>query len=99
SLLFFLPIWFQSDAAGFRHELIPHSPEARTQMVIWQLGNCYVLLGSSSLFVFATIRDALPRNPVAQGRILGAFLSVMAVADVGSFHLIYHRITFFQVTK
>ncbi|KAH9071632.1 hypothetical protein EDB83DRAFT_2365147, partial [Lactarius deliciosus] len=51
-------------------------------MVIWQLGNCYMLLGLSSPFVFATIRDALPRNPVTQERILGAFLSVVAVADV-----------------
>ncbi|KAH9173389.1 hypothetical protein EDB89DRAFT_724516 [Lactarius sanguifluus] len=75
-------IWFDSDAAGFRHELTPHNLEARTQMVIWQLGNCYMLLGLSSLFVFATIRDALPGNPVAQERILGALLSVMAVADV-----------------
>ncbi|KAH9048945.1 hypothetical protein EDB84DRAFT_1454591 [Lactarius hengduanensis] len=96
--------------------LIPHSPEARTQMVIWQPGNCMaassqhiniLTFGHHSLcasrvvvaLVFATIRDALPGNPVAQERILGAFLSVMVVADVGSFHLIYHRITFFQVTK
>ncbi|KAH9062240.1 hypothetical protein EDB87DRAFT_329936 [Lactarius vividus] len=41
-----------------------------------------MFLGLSSLFVFATIRDALPGNPVAQEHILGAFLSVMAVADV-----------------
>ncbi|KAF8270974.1 hypothetical protein EI94DRAFT_1569512 [Lactarius quietus] len=80
-------IWFTPGAAWFHHELIPapgESPdslEARTRMAIWQLGNCYLLLGMLSSFVFRAIRDALPGNPIGQERILGASLLAMAIAD------------------
>ncbi|KAI9447746.1 hypothetical protein H4582DRAFT_1803253 [Lactarius indigo] len=81
-------IWSTPGAAWFHHELIPapgeepHSLEARTRMAIWQLGNCYLLLGMLSSFVFRAIRDALPGNPAGQERILGASLLAMAIADV-----------------
>ncbi len=42
----------------------------------------YLLLGMLSSLVFRAVRDALPDNPVAQERILGASLFAMAVADV-----------------
>lgn len=42
----------------------------------------YLLLGMLSSLVFRAVRDALPGNPAAQERILGASLFAMAVADV-----------------
>ncbi|OBZ79276.1 Disintegrin and metalloproteinase domain-containing protein B [Grifola frondosa] len=51
-------------------------------MTVWQLGNCYFLLGLLSSLVFRAVRDALPNNPVAQERILGASLTALALADV-----------------
>lgn len=41
-----------------------------------------MLLGLLSSLVFRAIRDALPGNPVAQERILGASLAALAFADV-----------------
>jgi hypothetical protein len=41
----------------------------------------YLLLGMLSSLVFRAIRDALPSNPAAQERILGASLLAMAIAD------------------
>jgi hypothetical protein len=46
----------------------------------------YLLLGMLSSLVFRAIRDALPGNPAAQERIIGASLLAMALADVS-----YHR--------
>ena len=42
----------------------------------------YLLLGMLSSLVFRAVRDALPDNPAAQERILGASLFAMGVADV-----------------
>ena len=42
----------------------------------------YLLLGMLSSLVFRAVRDALPENPAAQERIIGASLFAMAVADV-----------------
>lgn len=42
----------------------------------------YFLLGLISSFVFRAIRDALPNNPAAQERILGASFLALAIADV-----------------
>ncbi|KZT08961.1 uncharacterized protein LAESUDRAFT_696337 [Laetiporus sulphureus 93-53] len=82
--------WFFPGAAWFHHELIPDSsptPSAgsldpRTLIAIWQLGNCYLLLGLISTLVFRAVRDALPNNPAAQERILGASFTALALADV-----------------
>lgn len=83
-------IWTLPGTAWFHHELIPDgSPaptaarisDARTEMTVLQLGNCYLLLGMLSSLVFRAVRDALPDNPAAQERILGASLFAMAVAD------------------
>lgn len=43
-----------------------------------------MLLGLLSSLVFRAVRDALPNNPTAQERILGASLTAMAIADVCS---------------
>ena len=43
-----------------------------------------MLLGLLSSFVFRAVRDALPTNPAAQERILGASFLAMAIADVRS---------------
>ncbi|ETW84226.1 hypothetical protein HETIRDRAFT_313313 [Heterobasidion irregulare TC 32-1] len=80
--------WFYPGAAWFHHQLIPSSDpfpkilESRTAMLVWQLGNCYLLLGLLSSLVFRAVRDTLPGNPTAQERILGASLLAMAIADV-----------------
>ena len=42
----------------------------------------YLLLGLISSLVFRAIRDALPNDPAAQERILGASLTALAIADV-----------------
>jgi hypothetical protein len=47
-----------------------------------------MLLSMLSSFVFRAVRDAIPENPAAQERILGASLFAMAVADVRHLQLI-----------
>ena len=42
----------------------------------------YFLLGLISSLVFRAVRDALPHDPVAQERIVGASLTALALADV-----------------
>lgn len=42
----------------------------------------YLLLGMISTFVFRAVRDALPGNPAAQERIMGASFLALALADV-----------------
>ncbi|KZP30426.1 hypothetical protein FIBSPDRAFT_946141 [Athelia psychrophila] len=82
--------WVYPGAEWFHHELIPSKTpalpygflEPRTAMAIWQLGNCYFLLGLISSLVFRAIRDALPHDPASQERILGAAFTALAVADV-----------------
>ncbi|KAF9229805.1 hypothetical protein BS17DRAFT_771948 [Gyrodon lividus] len=79
--------WFFPGAEWFHNELVPLSTaseplDARTTMAIWQLGNCYMLLGLISSLVFRAIRDTLPDNPEAQERILGASMTALALADV-----------------
>ncbi|KAI0344241.1 hypothetical protein BDW22DRAFT_1144872 [Trametopsis cervina] len=83
-------IWFFPGSAWFFHELIPDGTpppsssviqDPRAYMVTLQLGNCYLLLGMLSSLAFRAVRDALPDNPAAQERILGASLFAMAVAD------------------
>lgn len=49
----------------------------------------YLLLGLISSLVFRAIRDALPNNPEAQERILGASFTALALADVGSLRFSY----------
>ncbi|KII86495.1 hypothetical protein PLICRDRAFT_44089 [Plicaturopsis crispa FD-325 SS-3] len=75
-------------AGWFHSQLVPDAsstPKAplddRTTMAVWQLANCYMLLCLISSFVFRAVRDALPNNPVAQERILGASFTALAIAD------------------
>ncbi|KAJ6626963.1 hypothetical protein B0H10DRAFT_2210834 [Mycena sp. CBHHK59/15] len=84
-----LMAWVFPGAAWFHHQLIPSSAPAppsiadpRTQMIVWQLGNCYLLLGLISSLVFRAARDALPHDPRAQERIVGALLAALAIADI-----------------
>ncbi|KAI0791742.1 hypothetical protein C8Q75DRAFT_805348 [Abortiporus biennis] len=77
-------------AHWFHHELIPDGTappppgflDQRSVMAVWQLANCYFLLGMLEGLGLRAARDALPGNPVAQERIVGATLFAMAVADV-----------------
>lgn len=43
-----------------------------------------MLLGLISSLVFRAVRDALPHDPVAQERIVGASLTALAIADVSA---------------
>ncbi|KAH7911814.1 hypothetical protein BJ138DRAFT_1005833 [Hygrophoropsis aurantiaca] len=87
--------WLFPGPAWFHDQLIPSAAntlttpipplDARTTMAITQLANCYLLLGLISSLVFRAVRDALPGDPVAQERIMGASLAALAIADVISF--------------
>ncbi|GJJ13873.1 hypothetical protein Clacol_008130 [Clathrus columnatus] len=74
------PLWFHSELIPLPNALT--SLDERTKMAIWQLGNCYFLLGLISSLVFRAVRDALPNNPVAQEKIVQATLTALAIADV-----------------
>ncbi|EIM88363.1 uncharacterized protein STEHIDRAFT_167669 [Stereum hirsutum FP-91666 SS1] len=80
--------WFFPGVRWFHHQLIPSSApvpsilDARSTMAIFQLVNCYMLLGLLESLGFRAVKDALPDNPKAQERIIGASLFAMAVADV-----------------
>ncbi|KAJ3754671.1 hypothetical protein EV360DRAFT_51180 [Lentinula raphanica] len=92
-----LLIWLWPGASWFHHQLVPAfepSPplnhlDPRTALAVWQLGNCYMLLGLLSSLVFRAIRDALGGNPVAQERIVGSTLTALAIADVGSSSFVF----------
>ncbi|KAG8764906.1 hypothetical protein FRC16_008222, partial [Serendipita sp. 398] len=51
-------------------------------MAIWQLANCYFLLGLIGSLVFRAARDSLRNDLVAQERIVGALLMALAIADI-----------------
>ncbi|QRW05018.1 hypothetical protein RhiLY_04017 [Ceratobasidium sp. AG-Ba] len=51
-------------------------------MALGQLVNAYAVIGMLSAFGFRTVRKALPHDPIAQDRIIGASLTVLTVADV-----------------
>lgn len=44
--------------------------------------SAYAVIGMVSAFGFRAVQKALPKNPAAQERIIGASLSVLATADV-----------------
>ncbi|KAF5312614.1 hypothetical protein D9619_003064 [Psilocybe cf. subviscida] len=84
-----LMVWIFPGATWFYQELIPSALSAptgalepRSLMAIWQLVNCYFLLGLISSLVFRAVRDALPNNPAAQERILGASFLALGIADL-----------------
>ncbi|KAF9056392.1 hypothetical protein BJ165DRAFT_1606567 [Panaeolus papilionaceus] len=85
----FLMVWVTNGPSWFHHQLIPSVQphpatidDGRTLMAVWQLANCYLLLGMISSFVFRAIRDAVPNNGVAQERILGAAFLALGIADL-----------------
>ncbi|KAG2023237.1 hypothetical protein CC2G_000910 [Coprinopsis cinerea AmutBmut pab1-1] len=91
SIVAFLMIWGYPGAAWCYHQLLQESEEIpaeifqpRAEMAMWQLGNCSLLLGLISLLVYRAIRDALPDNPVAQERIIGAVVSTLGLGDVST---------------
>ncbi|KAJ3474688.1 hypothetical protein NLI96_g12312 [Meripilus lineatus] len=89
----FLPaimIYGAPGAHWFHHELIPDgSPvpppgflDPRSTMAVWQLANCYLLLGMLEGLGLRAVLKALPDNLVAQERLVGATLLAMAIADI-----------------
>ncbi|KAI0077420.1 hypothetical protein K474DRAFT_1661670 [Panus rudis PR-1116 ss-1] len=85
-----LMIWLYPGATWFHNQLIPDGTpvppagflDQRSVMAVWQLGNCYLLLGMLEGLGLRAVRDALPNDPVAQERIAGTTLLAMAIADV-----------------
>lgn len=83
-----MSVWIAPGIKWFYQEQIPSNTPAplllddRTQMIVMQLVNCYLLLGLLSSIVFRAVRDTLPNNPAAQERIVGASLLALAIADV-----------------
>lgn len=72
--------WFYNEqvpGGGIQSVDGPH-----TKMVLGQLVNAYVVIGSVSAFGFRAVRRALPNDPVAQERIIGTLLGVLAAADL-----------------
>ncbi|KAE9397684.1 hypothetical protein BT96DRAFT_883779 [Gymnopus androsaceus JB14] len=84
-----LIIWLWG-ASWFHHQLVPSSESSppsgfldnRSVLAVWQLGNCYMLLGLISSLAFRAVRNALPDNPVAQEQIIGSTFTALAIADV-----------------
>ncbi|TFK40943.1 hypothetical protein BDQ12DRAFT_415806 [Crucibulum laeve] len=81
-------------ANHLHHTLIPTITEPilskldpRTEMAIWQLANSYFLLCLISSLMFRAVRDALPHDPAAQERIIGATLMSLVTAD--TLHMIH----------
>ena len=60
----------------------PLAQLARTAILSAPRPTGYMLLGLISTFVFRAVRDALPHDPAAQERILGASFTALAIADV-----------------
>ncbi|KAF8605021.1 hypothetical protein BDV93DRAFT_543615 [Ceratobasidium sp. AG-I] len=74
-------------AAWFYNEQVPGGTfqpvdGPHTKMVLGQLVNAYCVIGMTSAFGFRAIKRALPNDPVAQDRIIGAYLGVLAFADI-----------------
>ncbi|KAF7340158.1 hypothetical protein MVEN_01934300 [Mycena venus] len=75
--------WTFPGAEWFHHQLIPssvpgtHHPSRRANA-----HDGYLLLGLVSSLVFRAARDSLPKDPVAQERIVGSLLAALAIADV-----------------
>jgi len=51
-------------------------------MAIWQLANCYLLLGLIGSFVLRAARDALKNDLAAQEKVVKAYLLALAIADL-----------------
>ncbi|KAJ3762010.1 hypothetical protein EV360DRAFT_36622 [Lentinula raphanica] len=88
-------IWIYPGTTWFHHEQIPgvNLPgmassvssevlDPRTVVALWQLGNCYMLVGFIVSLVFRVTGDAFHDNPNAQERIVGAILCALAITDV-----------------
>ncbi|KAH7345181.1 hypothetical protein B0J17DRAFT_638709 [Rhizoctonia solani] len=84
---FIATVFIPGGASWFYNEQVPGGviqsvDGPHTQMVLGQLVNAYAVIGLSSAFGFRAVRRALPNNPVAQEKIIGATMAVLAAADV-----------------
>ncbi|KAF6766415.1 hypothetical protein DFP72DRAFT_17644 [Ephemerocybe angulata] len=84
----FLIIWGYPGSNWFYNQLVPGSGDtrnvldARTDMALWHLGNCYFLLALISSCVLRAVRDALRGNPAAQEHIIAAVFLALGIADL-----------------
>ncbi|KAF8349874.1 hypothetical protein F5887DRAFT_1070127 [Amanita rubescens] len=76
--------WTYPGAKWFHQQLIPATPQDDLQSL--DARTTYGYMATSKLLisslVFRAVRDALPQNPQAQERIVGASLAALAIADV-----------------
>jgi len=85
----YVMIWIFPGSSWFHHQLIPTDTrpymdllDARTDMALKQLANCYIVFGVLLFLVFRTVREALPHDPIAQERILANGFVALGLADV-----------------
>ncbi|KAB5594315.1 hypothetical protein CTheo_2245 [Ceratobasidium theobromae] len=83
----FATVLIPGGAAWFYNEQVPGGAiqsldVPHTKMLLGQLVNAYAVIGMVSAFGFRAVQKALPKNPAAQERIIGASLSVLATADI-----------------
>ncbi|KAK0506423.1 hypothetical protein EDD18DRAFT_1342732 [Armillaria luteobubalina] len=70
-------------AAWFYHELIPTSSPEPLEILNSSFKTCsYLLLGMISTVVFRTIKNAVPKDPQLQERLVGSLLFCLAAADL-----------------
>ncbi|KAF9556912.1 hypothetical protein CPC08DRAFT_669251 [Agrocybe pediades] len=85
----YIMIWVYPGSPWFHHQLVPTETavdaaarlDARTDMAMKQLANCYIVFGVLLFLVFRTVRDTLSNNPVVQERIVGSAFVALALAD------------------
>ncbi|KAG8721567.1 hypothetical protein FRC08_012010 [Ceratobasidium sp. 394] len=80
-------VFIPGGAAWFYNEQVPGGSfqsvdGPHIKMALGQLVNAYAVIGMLSAFGFRAVRRALPHDPVAQDRIIGATLGVLATADL-----------------
>ncbi|KAF9015382.1 hypothetical protein BDQ17DRAFT_1230041 [Cyathus striatus] len=73
--------WYNTFVPGMQPA---RSLEPGTEMAIWQLANSYFALCLVSTFMLRAVRTALPKDLVAQERIIGATLMALGTADIFS---------------
>ncbi|KAJ3510384.1 hypothetical protein NLJ89_g4705 [Agrocybe chaxingu] len=88
----------KSGPAWFYNELVPPTGpppvylDPRTEIAIWQLTICYILLFLIATLGFRAIRDTLPDNPAGQERLVGIILFSLAIADITHMFLTFRSL-------
>ncbi|KAF8605022.1 hypothetical protein BDV93DRAFT_521905, partial [Ceratobasidium sp. AG-I] len=81
-----LTVFVPGGATWFYNQLVPGGSLQRldaphTRMTFGQMINAYGIIGAQSALTLRAVRWALPNDPVAQERIIGTYLGILAFAD------------------